>query len=167
MENTDNRDIDNDDCYNSDKDTDEIIRKPDEVKVEQLIDNTDSLLSPLTEEEEINMSILNSIKDQREIQKQHDEYESNVLREYEEMKMEREKQTKGIIDVLKKLAKFDKKVDETLYLIESITYAYCSGYMNNCVLDAITYDNIFNELSSIRIDKVLIETLKTIIQREK
>jgi hypothetical protein len=64
------------------------------------------------------------------------------------------------------LAKFDKKVQEVFDLIENFIEAYCLGYMDTYELDDITYDKIFNELSTIRINKIDIESLKEILKRE-
>lgn len=156
------------DNVNFSNEVDESVRLPDDVKVEQLVECSSlfPLQFPLTEEEEINMVILSSIQDQKKIQNQQDEYEENILQKYEEMKVEREKELKGLILALKKLAKYDKKVKEVLDLIENIIESYCLGYMNECSLDVVTYDIIFCELSSIRIDKSVIEKLKTIIKSE-
>jgi hypothetical protein len=83
------------------------------------------------------------------------------------MKEEREQKVKSIIITLKKLAKFDKQLAEILDLVDGIISAYCLGYIDNYELDMITYDKIFAELSTIRIDKKEIESFKEILKREK
>lgn len=153
------------DNNHSDNDENEIIRSPDEVIVEQLIDPTEKTV-PLTEEEETNMAILNSIQDFKITQKEQDEYEELLLNDFQKMKEEREQNVKTIMNTLKKLAKFDKQLAEILDLIDGIISAYCLGYIDNYELDKITYDKIFAELSTIRIDKSAIESFKEIIKRE-
>jgi hypothetical protein len=151
---------------NYENDENEIIRSPDEVIVEQLVDSTEQTL-PLSEEEETNMAILNSIQDFKVTQKEQDEYEALVLNDFQKMKEEREQKVKSIMNTLKKLARFDKQLAEILDLIDGIITAYCLGYIDNYELDTITYDKIFAELSTIRIDKSAIESFKEIIKREK
>lgn len=154
------------DDNHSDNDENEIIRTPDEVIVEQLIEPIEKTV-PLTEEEETNMAILNSIQDFKVTQKEQDEYEELLLNDFQKMKEEREQKVKSIMNTLKKLAKFDKPLAEILDLIDGIISAYCLGYIDNYELDMITYDKIFAELSTIRIDKSDIESFKEIIKREK
>ena len=154
------------DDNNSDNDENEIIRSPDEVIVEQLIEPMEQTV-PLSEEEETNMAILNSIQDFKVTQKEQDEYEKLVLNDFQKMKEEREQKVKSVIITLKKLAKFDKQLAEILDLVDGIISAYCLGYVDQYELDTITYDKIFNELSTIRIDKKEIESFKEILKREK
>jgi len=144
-------------------DENEDIRSPDEIKVEKLIE-TDS--RDLSEDEEIKMVIVNSIQEFIEIQKQQDKYEDLILQEFKEMTKDRDKKVNNLVNTLKKLAKFDKKVQEVFDLIENFIEAYCLGYMDTYELDDITYDKIFNELSTIRINKIDIESLKEILKRE-
>jgi len=151
---------------NDENDENEIIRSPDEVIVEQLVEPIEQIV-PLSEEEETNMAILNSIQDFKVTQKEQDEYEALVLNDFQKMKEEREQKVKSIMNTLKKLAKFDKQLAEILDLIDGIISAYCLGYIDNYELDTITYDKIFAELSTIRIDKSAIESFKEIIKREK
>jgi len=151
---------------NDENDENEIIRSPDEVIVEQLVEPIEQIV-PLSEEEETNMAILNSIQDFKVTQKEQDEYEELLLNDFQKMKEEREQKVKSIMNTLKKLAKFDKQLAEILDLIDGIISAYCLGYIDNYELDTITYDKIFAELSTIRIDKSAIESFKEIIKREK
>jgi len=154
------------DDNHSDNDENEIIRSPDEVIVEQLVEPIEQTV-PLSEEEETNMAILNSIQDFKVTQKEQDEYEELLLNDFQKMKEEREQKVKSVIITLKKLAKFDKQLAEILDLVDGIISAYCLGYIDQYELDTITYDKIFNELSTIRIDKSDIESFKEIIKREK
>lgn len=154
------------DDNHSDNDENEIIRTPDEVIVEQLVEPIEKTVS-LTEEEETNMAILNSIQDFKVTQKEQDEYEELLLNDFQKMKEEREQKVKSIMKTLKKLSKFDENLAEIFDLVDGIITAYCLGYIDNYELDMITYDKIFAELSTIRIDKSDIESFKEIIKREK
>jgi len=145
-------------------DENEIIRKADEVITERLIEPTN--IGSLTEEEETNMAILNSIQDFKQIQKEQDEYEKLVVNDFIKMNQERKQKVKNVMYTIKKLAKFDKKLAEILELIEGIIDSYCLGYIDHYGLDIITYDKIFTELSTIRLEKESIESLKEILKRE-
>jgi len=152
---------------NMDKQNDgkeEDVRQPDAVKVEQLINNY-TLFTPLTEQQQINMTILKSIEDMKKTQQEQDEYEKEVLKQYKQMKLERENQVKELIGKLKKLAKFDKSINNLIELIEPVVDAYCLGYIQKYEYDEITYETIFTELKSIKISTDTIMLLKTIITR--
>jgi 3-methyladenine DNA glycosylase Tag len=136
-----------------------VIRKQDEIKVDQLTKN-----STLTkEEQELNAAIMNSIEDFKEIQKQYDDFENNVIQNYEEIKEQREKQFSGFISSLKKVSKYDVKIKEIIEILEPVIEAYCFNYINDCEFDCITYEKIFSELNSVRVEKNVLELLKTII----
>ena len=137
-----------------------VIRKQDEIKVEQLTNN-----STLTkEEQELNAAIMNSIEDFKEIQKQYDDFENNAIQNYEKTKQQRENQFCGFMNSLKKVSKYDVKIKEIIEILEPVIDAYCFNYINECEFDSITYEKIFNELNSVRVEKSVIDLLKTIIK---
>jgi hypothetical protein len=136
------------------------IRKQDEIIVDQLTNNS----SITKEEQELNTAIMNSIQDLKQIQKEYDDFENNVIQNYEEIKQEREKQFNGFISSLKKVSKYDVKIKEIIEILEPVIEAYCFNYINECEFDCITYEKIFSELNSVRVEKSVIELLKTIIK---
>jgi hypothetical protein len=137
-----------------------VIRKQDEIIVDQLTNNS----SITKEEQELNTAIMNSIEDFKEIQKQYDDFENNVIQNYEETKQQREKQFSGFIASLKKVSKYDVKIKEIIEILEPVIDAYCFNYINECEFDSITYEKIFNELNGVRLEKSVVELLKTIIK---
>jgi hypothetical protein len=99
----------------------------------------------------------------KEYQKQQDDYEEMILKEFNEMKSKRETQVKDLVFKLKTLSRLDKGIEDLYCLIEPISEAYCLGYINYYAFDEITYNKIFAELKTIKINPDVIECLKTII----
>jgi hypothetical protein len=144
-------------------DYDENIRVPDDVIIDKLVTNKNVFL---TEEEEINMAIFQSIECCKEIQQQHYDYEDEILKNYHTTRCEREKMFEGLLFSLKKISKYDKKIEQLSDLLKDIINAYCLGYIEKYQVDEVTYNNIFQQLSSIRTDKIGIGHLQTILQIE-
>jgi hypothetical protein len=154
---------------NSSKDSDsdndnEQIRAPDAVERIQMVDNVDD--TPLTEEQLISQAILNSIQDFKKVQKEQDDYEESLLKQYTETRLEREYIFKDLILALKKIATYDKNVADVLGLVENIVEGYCLAYMEYCELDNETISKIFGELSKLRVNTKSVELLRGIIREE-
>ena len=143
---------------NSFNNTEDNIRPPDEVKTEQLLEDTRSNF-----EKEIDEAIYLSYKDIREKQDLSRKYEEQVIQEYNsEVNRRKEIFTKFIFD-LNRLIKIDKDIKEIYDIIDPIIDSYCLQQLQICELDEITCEKIFNLLSKIRTDKSAVEVLKTII----
>lgn len=146
---------------NSFDDTEDNIRHPDEVKREQLLQDTRSDFQKQIDEA-IYLSF-QEVKNQQEISIK---YEEQVIQEYNsEVNRRKEIFTKFIFD-LHRLIKIDKDVNEIYDIIEPIIHSYCLQHLQVCELDEITHEKIFNLLSKIRTDKSAVEILKTIIIKE-
>jgi hypothetical protein len=138
------------------------IRQPDSIKLDRLLDESSTIL---TEEQEISMAILASIQDCQIYQKQQDDFETNIVEKYNVTRIEREKQFQPFCNTLKKLVKYDKKIEEIFEIVNAIIESYCLGIFEHFEIDDITYEKIFKELGSVRIDKNALELLKTIVQK--
>jgi hypothetical protein len=151
------------DLFNNDNkdNNDDNIRKPDDV----ILDRLSAGSSVLSEEQEISMAILASIQDCQIFQKQQDDFESNIIEKYNVAREEREKLFNPFCNSLKKLAKYDKKIEEIFEIVNAIIESYCLGYLDHCEIDDVTYEKIFKELGNVRIDKNAVELLKTILQK--
>ena len=148
----------------SDDDDNEQIRPPDAVERVQLID--DNVDNAPTEEQLISQAILNSIQDFKKVQKEQDDYEDSILKQYAETRLERERMFKDLILALKKIATYDKNVADVLGLVENIVEGYCLAYMECCELDNETTSKIFVELSKLRVNAKSVELLRCIIREE-
>jgi hemoglobin-like flavoprotein len=118
----------------------EYIRPPDKVKRERLMD-------PYPWEEETEEDILQNMLD----------YEKEIQKFFNEEKNKRKESFKELLFKLKQLSKYDKEVEEIYYIIEPIIESYCEQVIQYYAVDKITYDRIFNVLSSIRTDKELLK----------
>ena len=147
---------DDDNSFNSDN-----IRNPDSVKIDRLLEEP----TFLSEDQEINMAILASIQYCKNYQKQQDDFETDIVEKYNVAKEEREKQFQPFCNSLKKLAKYDKKIEEILEIVNAIIDSYCLGIFEHCEIDGDTYEKIFGELGSVRVDKNAVDLLKTIVQK--
>jgi len=149
----------------SDDDDNEQIRPPDTVERVQMID--DNVNNTPTEEYLISQAILNSIQDFKKVQKEQDDYEDTILKQYAETRLERERMFKDLILALKKIATYDKNVADVLGLVENIVEGYCLAYMEYCELDNETTSKIFGELSKLRVNAKSVELLRCIIREER
>jgi hypothetical protein len=140
---------------------DEDIRPPDEVKREQLIEDTRSEFQKQMDEA-LSLS-LQEAKQQQEISLQ---YEEEIIKNYHFELNKRKEAFKQLLFDLNKLIKFDKDIKEIYEIIEPIIESYCSQYIEYTALDSITYDKIFKVIGAIRTNKNNIELLKTILIKQ-
>jgi hypothetical protein len=134
------------------------IRPPDNVITEQLLEDTRDEF-----EKEIDEAIYLSIKDCQIQEKTNKEYEENVINEYlRETKNRKEKFSKLLVD-MNRIGRVDKSIKEIYEIVEPIIDAYCNQYIEYYELDNITYEKIFKTILTIRINKEMIDLLKTII----
>jgi len=147
-----------DDFFN---DNEPNIRSPDEVKNEQLLQDTRSEFDTQVDE-----ALYLSLQDFRNNQELNRKYEDKITKDYNEESNKRKQKFDKLLFDLNKVGKLDKEVREIYDLVEPILESYCSQYINNCELDIETYTKIFKILGNIRTDKVAVECLKTIILNE-
>jgi len=140
----DNRDII--DKVDNNTTIEEYIRPPDKVKRERL------LQPELWDEEEFEEDILQNMLD----------YEKEIQKFFTEEKHRRKEIFNSLLFKMKQLSIYDKEVEEIYNIIEPIIESYCEQVIQYYEVDKITYERIFNILSTIRINK---EPLEKIIQR--
>jgi hypothetical protein len=139
-------------------DTQDNIRPPDEVRSEQLLEDTRSDF-----EKEIDEAIYLSYQDIREKQELSRKYEEQILKEYNEETNRRKDIFRDLLQSLNKISRFDKEIREIYEIIDPIIDSYCSQYIKICELDEKTYNKIFGLLKKIRNNQLVFNLLKEII----
>jgi hypothetical protein len=140
MDSKDNIDnIDNIDNTDNSINIEEYIRPPDKVKKERLI----------WQEEEFEEDILQNMID----------YEKEIQKYFVEEKKRRKEIFNVLLFKMKKISNYDKEVEEIYNIIEPIIESYCEQVIQYYEVDKVTYERIFNIVSSIRIDKEPLEKI--------
>jgi len=134
------------------------IRLPDQVKTDQLLEDTRSDFDI-----QIDEAIYLSFQDFRNKQELNRKYEEKITKDYNEESNKRKQKFDKLLFDLNKVGKLDKDVREIYDIIDPIINSYCSQYINKCELDVETYEKIFKLLGNIRTDKEAVDFLKTII----
>uniref|UniRef100_A0A6C0EPR5 Uncharacterized protein n=1 Tax=viral metagenome TaxID=1070528 RepID=A0A6C0EPR5_9ZZZZ len=142
---------DNYDSYNNE----EIIRSPDESKIERLIEDNRS-----NEEKELDDVLYQSLQDFHKI---NEDYEKRIIQDFEIQLKSKKEIFSELFSSLTRISKYDTEVKEVFDIIEPIIDSYCMSYIEFCELDKITYDKIFKTIYGIRCNKMCIEILKNII----
>jgi len=130
---------DNTDNIDNSINIEEYIRPPDKVKKERLI----------WQEEEFEEDILQNMVD----------YEKEIQKYFVEEKMRRKEIFNVLLFKMKKISNYDKEVEEIYNIIEPIIESYCEQVIQYYEVDKVTYERIFNIVSSIRIDKEPLEKI--------
>jgi len=133
----------------------EDIRKPDIVVKEQLLDISD-------EDLDLEEAIQKSMTEYYGSCIKFEEYESQIIEEYNQETLNRKKIINPIIFEIDKVSKYDKSYVELYQLLEPILQLYIQQYLNYYECDFETYNQIFNKLSKIRLNKDKLELLKNI-----
>jgi len=137
MDSKDN--IDNIDNTDNSINIEEYIRPPDKVKKERLI----------WQEEEFEEDILQNMID----------YEKEIQKYFVEEKKRRKEIFNVLLFKMKKISNYDKEVEEIYNIIEPIIESYCEQVIQYYEVDKVTYERIFNIVSSIRVDKEPLEKI--------
>ena len=137
MDSKDN--TDNIDNIDNSINIEEYIRPPDKVKKERLI----------WQEEEFEEDILQNMVD----------YEKEIQKYFVEEKMRRKEIFNVLLFKMKKISNYDKEVEEIYNIIEPIIESYCEQVIQYYEVDKVTYERIFNIVSSIRVDKEPLEKI--------
>ena len=137
MDSKDN--TDNTDNTDNSINIEEYIRPPDKVKKERLI----------WQEEEFEEDILQNMVD----------YEKEIQKYFVEEKMRRKEIFNVLLFKMKKISNYDKEVEEIYNIIEPIIESYCEQVIQYYEVDKVTYERIFNIVSSIRVDKEPLEKI--------
>jgi len=92
-----------------------------------------------------------------------EDYEKQVINDYEKEMVERRTTFSELLKALTKLSKYDNEIKDIYDIIEPIIESYCAQFISECELDGETCRRIFKVLDTIRIERNIIEKLKTII----
>lgn len=130
---------DNTDNTDNSINIEEYIRPPDKVKKERLT----------WQEEEFEEDILQNMVD----------YEKEIQKYFVEEKMRRKEIFNVLLFKMKKISNYDKEVEEIYNIIEPIIESYCEQVIQYYEVDKVTYERIFNIVSSIRVDKEPLEKI--------
>ena len=143
--------------YNDDND-DNNIRAPDIVKVDRLMEDTRSEY-----EKQMDEAIYLSIQEFKKQDEDNQKYEDDLINEHIKTVNERNDLFRVLLFDLNKLIRLDKDMKEIYEIIEPIIDSYCRQCINQCEIDALTYDRIFKVIGNVRTNKNAIELLKKII----
>jgi hypothetical protein len=140
----------------------EEIRAPDEVKIEQLMNDNRSEF-----DKQIDKAIYLSLQEIKNVEEVNKQYEELIIKNYnDEINSRREKFQQLLLD-MNKLMRFDKDIKEMYEIIEPIIESYCNQYIEFVELDVDTYDKIFKVIGTIRTNKKNLDLLKEIIFRSQ
>jgi small-conductance mechanosensitive channel len=134
------------------------IRAPDEIKREQLLEDTRSDYDRQMEE-----ALYLSMQEVRNQEIKNAKFEEEVIGNYLIELNKRREIFQELLQSLNKLYKFDKDIKDISDIINPIIEAYCSDYIKYFEVDEETHIKIFKVLGTIRVNKNTLETLKTII----
>lgn len=134
------------------------IRAPDEVITEQLMSDNRSEF-----EKQMDEAMYLSLQEMKAKEEFNQKYEDELIKDYLNETARRKEQFANFLFDINKLIKFDKEVREIYEIIEPIIDSYCGQVIKVCELDEETYKKIFGLLGKIRVNKVGLDILKTII----
>ena len=137
----------------------EEIRSPDEIKREQLVENTNKSDFDREMEEVLYLSM----QEVREEEIKNHKFEEEIINSYLEKQSKRRELFRDLLINMNKVARFDKDVKETYEILDPIIEAYCLDYIQFAELDKETCDKIFKVLKTIRINKNTLDALQSII----
>lgn len=162
------------------------IRVPDKVIIDQLLEDNRTQEEKDEENEEIfkdniKYAINDSIKDannQEEtdiedaislslanikiLEEETHIFENQIINDYNTETARRTLLFKNILFEIHKVSKYDTAIKEVYEIIEPIIESYCNQYINSYEFDQITYDFIFKQLSSLRINNDNMDILKSL-----
>ena len=137
----------------------EEIRPPDEIKREQLVENTNKSEFDREMEEVLYLSMQQA----REEEIKNHKFEEEIINSYLEKQCKRRELFRDLLINMNKVARFDKDVKELYEILEPIIDAYCLDYIQFYEVDLETHKKVFNVLKTIRVNKNTLDTLQTII----
>ena len=143
---------------NNNLNLDEYIRTPDKTVREQLIPSMKNEY-----EMRIDEVLYNSMKDYINYQKEMDEYENKIKKEYEEEYIRRKLLFADMLLIIKRVSVYDLKINEVLEIIQPIIDMYVEQIINSYDVDEESYNIIFKTLLLVRLKPEMIDNLKKII----
>jgi len=140
------------------KNMDNDIRPPDSVVRERLQEDIRSQY-----EKDLELALSQSMDDMHIYEQQMKDFEQAAMQQFEERKMQREKDVKPILALLERLARFDEKSRELLNILDPILVSYQNCVIDNYVFDEITYNYIVHFLKLVRLTEEQKRFLESII----
>lgn len=141
-----------------------MIRSPDEYRTERLINNNNNSLKDISYVDQMKLAIEISRQDYSDTMEQMEEQQ--ILELHLEQCKNREKEISVILLKIKKVSKYDKELDELLFIIEEIFSQYTNGYIdsfNSFCLEEEIKSKIWKNLLQIRFTEDEKNILKKII----
>ncbi len=141
-----------------------MIRSPDEYRTERLINNNNNSLKDISYVDQMKLAIEISRQDYSDTMEQMEEQQ--ILELHLEQCKNREKEISVILLKIKKVSKYDKELDELLFIIEEIFSQYTNGYIdsfNSFCLEEEIKTKIWKNLLQIRFTEDEKNILKKII----
>ena len=136
----------------------DFVRIPDQSVTERLVEDNRSDF-----DKEIDEAIYLSMVEENEKRALNIQHEKEIMNEYHLETTRRTEIFKELLINLNRLSLFDDKLKNLKNIVEPIIENYCCQYFEVCELDYDTCENIFEMLKKIRISKIALETLHTII----
>ena len=134
------------------------IRIPDSTHQEQLLDDDRSQY-----QREIDEALNQSMKEMIDYNIKSTDYERQIIEEYNTETKKRISLLEPILFEINKVSKFDKDIKELNQIIKPIIDSYCNMLIDHYEFDELTYNSIFKQISSLRISKLNINVLESIL----
>ena len=141
----------NDDLHQEEEDT---IREPDDYTKEVLGENINQ------DELDLEFALKLSLKD---INTQNIVFEDKLLDNFNKEKEQRRELFKNMLLQIQKVSRYDKELNKVFDILSSILDMYYEQLFISYELDYDTYDLIFSNLKSVRINDYEIDLLKSIL----
>ena len=90
-------------------------------------------------------------------------FEEKILDDFNKEKKQRQELFKNILLQIQKVSRYDKELNKVFDILSSILDMYYEQLFNSYELDYDTYELIFSNLKSVRINDFEIDLLKSVI----
>lgn len=134
------------------------IRIPDKIKQEQLLEDDRSQF-----QKEMDEALDNSMAEMIDYNIKSSNYEREIIESYNTETKKRISLLEPILFEINKVSKFDKDIKELNQLIKPIIDSYCNMSIDMYELDELTHNYIFKQITSLRISKLNINLLESIL----
>ena len=134
------------------------IRPPDNVKREQLVEDTRNDF-----DKEMEQALYLSMQEVRDAEIKNHKFEEEIINSYLDKQNKRRELFRDLLINMNKVARFDKDVKEIYEILDVIIEGYCLDYIQFAEVDKETRDKVFNILKTIRVNKNMLDILQTII----
>ena len=137
---------------------DQNIRIPDSTHQEQLLEDDRSQF-----QREIDEALNQSMKEMIDYNIKSSDYERHIIDEYNRETNKRKSLLEPILFEINKVSKFDNDIKELYKIINPIIDSYCNMLIDHYEFDELTHNTLFKQISSLRISKLNIKLLESIL----